>query len=85
MRERGVETVELQVPKSSGMLLDAYSHAVVSVAEKVSPSVVNVEVRRHRNPGKLQTLGGCGSGFISLRTASSLPTATWLIRPIESR
>lgn len=65
MRERGVvETVELQGTKSSGMLLDAYSHAVVSVAEKVSPSVVNVEVRRHRNPGKLQTLGGCGSGFI---------------------
>src|SRR5215471_18421875 len=40
-------------------LLDAYSRAVVSVAEEVGPSVVNIEVRR-RN-GQRQ---GSGSGFV---------------------
>ena len=40
-------------------LLDAYSRAVVSVAEEVGPSVVNIEVRR-RNGGRQ----GSGSGFV---------------------
>jgi S1-C subfamily serine protease len=51
-------------------LLDAYSMAVVSAAEKVSPSVVNIEIQR--NPTSQQhsplhgpnQLRGTGSGFI---------------------
>jgi S1-C subfamily serine protease len=51
-------------------LLDAYSRAVINAAEKVSPSVVNLDVRtnsrggqsnRYRQP---EELGGTGSGFI---------------------
>ena len=48
-------------------LLDAYSQAVVSTAEKVSPSVVNIEVRYRRRSGdpRIPQQGqGSGSGFI---------------------
>jgi S1-C subfamily serine protease len=50
------------------VLLDAYSRAVVSAAEKISPSVVNVEVHhasRHARIGTKYYGGrGAGSGFI---------------------
>jgi S1-C subfamily serine protease len=44
-------------------LLDAYSEAVVGVADRVSPSVVNIEVgyRGQRGPGEMQS---SGSGFL---------------------
>lgn len=57
-------------PTSDDALLDSYSQAVASVVERVSPSVVNIEVRkkvggppgrRTRTPREAQ---GSGSGFL---------------------
>ena len=50
-------------------LLDAYSHAVITAAEKVSPSVVNIEVRqqmrgRNAEPRSSREVQASGSGFI---------------------
>ena len=41
-------------------LLDAYSHAVIGVADRVGPAVVRVETRRKDGQGR----GGVGSGVI---------------------
>ncbi len=58
------------VNPSDDHLLDAYSRAVVSASEKVSPSVVNIDVR-HRLKGQgtndlrfPKEVPGSGSGFI---------------------
>ncbi len=59
-----------------GALLDAYSHAVVSASERVSPSVVFIEVTQaqqsrgqgnrggNRDPRAGQEVKGSGSGFV---------------------
>jgi S1-C subfamily serine protease len=53
---------------SEDELLDAYSQAVIGAAERVNPSVVNIEVShegRDRNrTGPHGNVGGSGSGFI---------------------
>lgn len=51
-------------------LLDAYSNAVINAAEKVSPSVVNIEIQRNVKSrqapvfGRPNEIRGSGSGFV---------------------
>src|SRR5712691_7134485 len=58
------------IPRSDEDLLDAYSQAVIGAAEKVSPSVVNIDVlhrlrsRRAADPRFPPEARGSGSGFI---------------------
>ncbi|HEU0184764.1 MAG TPA: trypsin-like peptidase domain-containing protein [Blastocatellia bacterium] len=55
---------------SDEALMDAYSQTVIGVAERVSPSVVNIEIRRRLDDrragrdGERQEARGSGSGFI---------------------
>jgi len=61
-----------RAPVSDEALLDAYSQAVTSVVERVSPSVVNIEVRKppssgrgaQRAPRFPEQAQGSGSGFV---------------------
>ncbi|PWT92395.1 MAG: serine protease [Blastocatellia bacterium] len=53
---------------SDDYLLDAYSRAVIEAAEKISPSVVYIEIGRNTNEGRARNrpreIGGSGSGFV---------------------
>jgi len=67
--ETSVETEHSAARSGDSELLDAYSRAVVNAAERVSPSIVNVEVKqiiRPRQGSKRPSLErpGSGSGFI---------------------
>jgi S1-C subfamily serine protease len=50
-------------PVSDGPLLDAYSNAVTTAADEVSPSVVKIDVTKKNNRGGREGAGS-GSGFI---------------------
>jgi S1-C subfamily serine protease len=62
----GAGSREPDAPRDA-VLLDAYSEAVTSAVERISPSVVNIEVRqnvgRARSGGPGERQGG-GSGFV---------------------
>jgi len=61
-----IESTQSLEPPSNDALLDAYSRAVIEAAEKVSPSVVYIQVTATR-AGRRQTqreATGSGSGFI---------------------
>ena len=57
-----LDSAEASGPRNEAELLDAYSEAVAGAAEKVGPSVVNIEVRGKR--GANDTAQGAGSGFV---------------------
>jgi S1-C subfamily serine protease len=63
---------------SDEALLDAYSQTVIGVAERVSLSDVNIEIRRQRNDRRArrerypQEARGSGSGFIFTPNGSIL-------------
>jgi S1-C subfamily serine protease len=70
-RVKGGEAWRLDaVHRSDNDLLDAYSRAVISAAERVSPSVVNLDVqtnprgKQRARYGLPEELRGTGSGFI---------------------
>jgi len=51
-------------PTNDGPLLDAYSNAVVTAADAVSPSVVKIDVKKSGGQRGSREGGGSGSGFI---------------------
>jgi S1-C subfamily serine protease len=51
------------VPEEDGRLLDAYSRAVIGAVERVSPSVVAIDVYRRAAAGR-RARAGSGSGFV---------------------
>jgi S1-C subfamily serine protease len=51
-------------PPTDDALLDAYSRAVIEAAERMSPSVVYIEVGHDANRRRSPEVSGSGSGFI---------------------
>lgn len=68
MQQVPVDLANSAANRTDHNLLDAYSQAVIHVAEQVSPSVVNIEVEQRRSIGRRmpfpQDIRGNGSGFI---------------------
>jgi len=56
-----------EAPSPNATLLDAYSAAVTSAVERISPSVVHIEVHQNAartRSGQPRERGGTGSGFV---------------------
>lgn len=65
--DNGSEVLQSTAPHTDSALLDAYSQAVVSAAEKVSPSVAKIEVTQvagRTRQGESHERHGGGSGFV---------------------
>ena len=62
--ESASQSQPTSAPPNDGALLDAYSQAVSTAAEKVSPSVVYIEVKHRRGDKVPEFPGGSGSGFV---------------------
>src|ERR1700761_5507460 len=60
----GQSSAQTTTPVSDQPLLDAYSNAVTTAAEEVSPSVVKIDVRHKGAQRGGREAGGSGSGFI---------------------
>jgi S1-C subfamily serine protease len=65
----GLAQDSLRTPLDDGVLLDAYSQAVVDASEKISPSVAFIEILRtpptHNAPARVRRDGrASGSGFV---------------------
>jgi S1-C subfamily serine protease len=63
----GPRAISPEAPASDDSLLDAYSRAVTGVVERVSPSVVNIEVHQaagRTRSGEPRERRGGGSGFV---------------------
>ena len=51
--------------ESDSFLLDEYSRTVVGAADRIAPSVVNIDIKqRVETRGRAREVGGSGSGFI---------------------
>jgi S1-C subfamily serine protease len=60
-----LEQSKIASPRDDAALLDEYSRAVVSVADRVAPSVVNIDIKQQRSTRYgAGEIGGSGSGFI---------------------
>jgi S1-C subfamily serine protease len=62
-REEGALPESATMQANDGELLDAYSRAVTQATERVSHSVVNIEVWK-QTPGRGEGRAGSGSGFV---------------------
>src|SRR5262245_27146484 len=61
--QNGIEHQDTEQPCTDDDLLDAYSRAVLHTVDRVSPSVVGIEVQR-RQCGRSAPPHSSGSGFV---------------------
>src|ERR1700740_2621302 len=57
-------TASSSQPAADDVLLDAYSHAVMAVSDKVGPAVVRVDTRGKADASGRGAQGGVGSGIV---------------------